>query len=66
METGRKTYDEFQKLRLEENEYKDFNEKQPKLQLNTFSDLKIQTRQKFLEKRCHSKSRYEIVWKWLL
>ena len=45
-----KAYDELQKTHLEENAYKDFYEKQHKLQLKTFSDLKkIQTRQKILE-----------------
>ena len=39
-EKGGKAYDEFQKSRLDENAYKDFYERQPKLQLKTFSYLK--------------------------
>ena len=38
-EKGGKAYDEFQRSRLEENAYKDFYERQPKLQLKTFSNL---------------------------
>ena len=45
-----KAYDEFQKSSLEENTYKGCYERQPKLQLKTFIDLKIQNKQKFLEK----------------
>ena len=39
-EKGGKDYGEFQKSRLDENAYKDFYERQPKLQLKTFCYLK--------------------------
>ena len=56
-ETGGKASDELKKTPLEENAYKDFYGKQPKLQLKTFSNLRNSNNTKVSGKRCHSKSK---------